>query len=85
MMVSKYRDVLDPNPIWLPYANVDHVHSHTELPQTNKFKQEPQVQMNTITTQNNETIATKNNNDHNINSKEAVFGITHRDENDIGE
>ncbi|CAH8580118.1 unnamed protein product [Schistosoma bovis] len=83
MMVSKYRDVLDPNPIWLPYANVDHVHSHTELPQTNKFKQEPQVQMNTITTQNNETIATKNNNDHNINSKEAVFGITHRDENDI--
>ncbi|CAH8523852.1 unnamed protein product [Schistosoma turkestanicum] len=86
MMVSKYRDVLDPNPIWLPYAGVNHVNTdkedfvqlHNELHHVNKCKQESPVQMNITTSQNNET-ATINNDD---NSKESVVEIDQHGEND---
>ncbi|TNN17645.1 Neurobeachin, partial [Schistosoma japonicum] len=72
MMVSKYRDVLDPNPIWSPYSeNSEHdchrkddfMKSHPEVHHDSDFKQELPSSMNTFTTINNE--ATPCNNDIN--------------------
>ncbi|CAH8578760.1 unnamed protein product [Heterobilharzia americana] len=41
MMVSKYRDFLDPNPIWLPYGGikVDNAQSKTDLNRSSEVQQ----------------------------------------------
>ncbi|KAK4470499.1 hypothetical protein MN116_006047, partial [Schistosoma mekongi] len=85
MMVSKYRDVLDPNPIWSPYSeNNEHgryskddfMQLHPEVHHDSDLTQELSASMNSFTTINNETTTLSNasiNNDinknHNTNNR----------------